>query len=80
MHVRRTTEMMTRGMAVGNSFRVCFRVTCFGNQKSRDFGSLIGRGIVGGSSVSVVSEGVMNFGRGETVAWRGLREGNKRKL
>jgi hypothetical protein len=27
-----------------------------------------------------VSEGVMNFGRGETVAWRGLGEGDRRKL
>jgi hypothetical protein len=27
MDVQRTTEMMTRGMAVGNCFKVCFRVT-----------------------------------------------------
>jgi hypothetical protein len=47
MDVQRTTEMMTRGMAVGNCFKVCFRVTGFGNQgRRRDFESLIRRGIV----------------------------------
>jgi hypothetical protein len=49
-HVQATTEMgmMTRGRATGNGFKVCFRVTCFGNQgRCRDFESLIGRGIVG---------------------------------
>jgi hypothetical protein len=49
MDVQRTTEMMTRGMAVGNCFKVCFRVTGFGNQgRRRDFESLIRRGTVGG--------------------------------
>jgi len=76
MHVRRTTEM-GRGRAIGNGFKVCFRVTCLGNWGG-DLESLIGRGIVEAGSVS--SEVVMNFGRGETVAWRGLGEGNKRKL
>jgi hypothetical protein len=41
--------MMTRGMATGNGFKVCFRVTCFGN-RGRGFESLIRRGIVEGDS------------------------------